>query len=371
MYRGGQKMELKKSIEKIWEFVFIKWRNLKFEVIDELVFYLKVPGEFDDLVKFYQEESEELDKKMYEFKKTFYNHNFMIRWLICEFIDAVVNNTNIHYQRLMADDYSIFKKKELINNGIIAIVQELKDNADFKNIKNNIKIDEDEDKINYRVGKRVIFSDLKIPEKVQKVYHGTNILNARAILETDSLFSYNSTPFNKNKIFFSDNTEDAILYASRWSEEEKHIIFEFDLKKYNVYKRKHNIAHRKGNLYFIESEKIPVKEYMVKMYLLKNRQLKEIDIEDIYKETKIYDEEKEKKINEHYFIRADYYSVRNRVQNLKDLLKNNTIKFSKLSGIPVEKIWELSGLDKKRYKELFNTNERELRMSMNFFTTRY
>lgn len=373
-------MDYKEEFKKLWERFFEGWRQEKFKIIDHIR-KLKVDvaqqkliilenlysmeedeynqrceilEEYKDMLEKYKELLKISDENA--LKSRFNTDSFIFNWLAMEFVKAIVDNSNIHYQRKMEHDYKLYEDREKRNNSILYIVQEIKNgsvNLDYHSIKDNFKVAEKDDKTEYSVLNQVLFYDSKQAKSIgNTLYHGTTLVNAKNIIEMNRLMpkQYDLTfsadeLFNKDKIFFTNNIQDSKQYAKRFGYDKHHVIFEFDLSDYDLFERDHVVARREGKLYFLNVEEMEVKKNLVKIYLInENDEIKEINIEDMFSIENEKAEEEYKKIKEE---KEKIIELKEKAELTKKKLKDKreefmrfVIKTAKIKNISVEEVIE-------------------------------
>ncbi|WP_129598431.1 hypothetical protein [Anaerophilus nitritogenes] len=365
-------MDYKEELQKTWDLVFVEWRLQKYNVINNIILlrckiakekfcifenqlednterydYIK---QINEIIKKYEDLAKKLDEDILEIKGK--SGNYVIDWLVNEFVKAVVDNTNIHYQRKLKNDNTLYVDREKRNNRICYLMQEYKngnESIDYEDIRNNFTTTEKEDRTEYNVLEQTLFYDLKQGVRVEKAYHGTTLANAKNIIEMGKMLpkqfdlTYTADElFNRNKIFFTDNLEDSITYAKRFNYNDKHIIFEFSMKDIELYERKHIVAERAGNLYFINAKELEIEKNILKIYLIENDEIKEITIEDMFKF--------ENKDADDYFKKTTLKIIENKkaISKAKEVTRKKVVDIAKFKNISIE---EAKNLAKKTLAE--------------------
>lgn len=348
---------IKEILKKLWKYIYVDYRNIKLDLIQKYAdakFVADSCKEVDldeeyekinKLIDSYKLEIEKLDKDMLEHVKY---DGTMFNWIKSEFINAVVAETNIELERKIHNDDNLHVDDYVKANKIIYIVYELIQDLDEENPNNNLKVIETINQIEYKIKGITLFADDTFPTEKNFIFHGTTLRSARNIYIMKRLFTRSNGEFyNKNKIFFSDNLEDAKNYALRNTTDDIHIIFKIDTKGIELFRRKHLIISREGDLYFANDDSLDVNNRIAGIYLVGN-EITEITEEEFlgYRSIPIVDNENFKKANIYKRLTNEYRGLKPQLK--KDVI-NKVLTVAKEEGITTKQVL----LDKYKISEDF------------------
>lgn len=333
---------MKEVIEKLWEDVFVKWRQLKYKVCREYLsanrittFYKtsnkqKICNEYNNVSQEYKKLLKKMDE---DILNNFKKDGSMLSWVKSEFVNAVVKNTNYFIDREINNDNTLYTMEEKKNNKMIYIVQKLKNDLDEENLNNNIEIIQVEDKIEYKVKGITLFTDSTQKQEQNKLYHGTTLMNAQNIYSTGKLLSkrYDNVEaiYNKDKIFLTTSVNDSIQYAKRNFTDDIHIVFEFDTSGIKLYERQHMISEREGRLFFAQQEELNIKDRILNIYMLKNDKIEEITINEMMKDRDDFDNY----INKFANVKKGYIKSVKENEQIKNTIKQNITQLANMLNI--------------------------------------
>ncbi|MFS8541864.1 MAG: hypothetical protein LOD89_07220, partial [Tissierellales bacterium] len=176
---------VKEYLQEVWD-VLADYQRHKYRLIDGydeirlFAYAYKLLDDVENYKKWHELETEYC-KQMQDvdntIRKNFKHDGTMVGWIVSEFANAVMRNTNITLERKISKNPNLHKEEEENNNKLIYIFKELLKDVDEETLDNNIEVIQLQDKIEYRVKGIALFEDDTIPTKIYKLYHGTILLN--------------------------------------------------------------------------------------------------------------------------------------------------------------------------------------------------